>query len=113
VQVLVLILQAISTFAVLIHLPIIARFAKFQVLPKATRKLATLTAAAAVGQVTLGITTLLYLVPVPLAATHQAGSVVLLTCLLALGASLRRPGQAVEMVKKSLKAAGEKSVKAL
>lgn len=34
-------------------------------------------------QVALGITTLLYLVPVPLAAAHQANSLVLLTtCLL-------------------------------
>jgi cytochrome c oxidase assembly protein subunit 15 len=42
-------------------------------------------AATAVGvvswmQVALGISTLLYMVPVPLAATHQAGSLTLLTC---------------------------------
>ncbi|KAJ1550256.1 Cytochrome c oxidase assembly protein cox15, partial [Cladochytrium tenue] len=30
-------------------------------------------------QVTLGITTLLYLVPIPLAAAHQCGSLLLLT----------------------------------
>ncbi|KIM26327.1 hypothetical protein M408DRAFT_330682 [Serendipita vermifera MAFF 305830] len=42
-------------------------------------------------QAALGITTLLYLVPIPLAATHQAGSVILLTTLVALFTSLRRP----------------------
>ena len=57
--------------------------------------MADVVAAAAVAQVTLGITTLLYLVPVPLAASHQAGSVVLLTCLLGLASTLRRPGRAL------------------
>ena len=33
-------------------------------------------------QAALGISTLLYLVPVPLAATHQAGSIVLLSAVL-------------------------------
>jgi cytochrome c oxidase assembly protein subunit 15 len=35
-------------------------------------------------QVTLGITTLLWVVPVPLAAAHQAGALLLFTCLVAL-----------------------------
>lgn len=51
-------------------------------------------------QVTLGITTLLYLVPVPLAATHQAGSVVVLTCIMGLMGSLRKPGRALEALKR-------------
>ncbi|KAJ7179419.1 electron transfer protein 1 [Mycena filopes] len=42
-------------------------------------------------QVLLGISTLLYLVPVPLAAAHQAGSVLLLSAMLQLLAGLRRP----------------------
>jgi cytochrome c oxidase assembly protein subunit 15 len=41
-------------------------------------------------QVTLGISTLLYLVPVPLAAAHQAGSLTLLSVALYLVHSLRR-----------------------
>jgi heme a synthase len=45
-------------------------------------------------QVALGISTLLYLVPVPLAAAHQAGSVVLLTAALHVLLALRRPGAA-------------------
>ena len=38
--------------------------------------------AAVILQVTLGITTLLFVVPVPLAASHQAGALVLLTAML-------------------------------
>jgi cytochrome c oxidase assembly protein subunit 15 len=45
-------------------------------------------------QVVLGISTLLYLVPVPLAAAHQAGSVALLTAALHVLLALRRPGVA-------------------
>ncbi|PVG01008.1 COX15-CtaA-domain-containing protein [Serendipita vermifera] len=45
-------------------------------------------------QAALGISTLLYLVPIPLAASHQAGSVALLTALVALVTSLRRPSAA-------------------
>ncbi|TFK56021.1 COX15-CtaA-domain-containing protein [Heliocybe sulcata] len=55
-------------------------------------------AAAAFGvaniQVILGISTLLYLVPVSLAACHQAGSVALLTSMIHLLVALRRPGAA-------------------
>jgi cytochrome c oxidase assembly protein subunit 15 len=50
----------------------------------------------AVLQAALGITTLLYLVPTHLAATHQAGSLVLLSLVLAAGASLRRPGKVAQ-----------------
>ena len=45
-------------------------------------------------QVLLGISTLLYLVPVPLAAAHQAGSVMLLTTAIHVLLALRRPGAA-------------------
>jgi len=45
-------------------------------------------------QAALGISTLLYLVPVPLAAAHQAGSVALLTAAIHVLLSLRRPGAA-------------------
>lgn len=45
-------------------------------------------------QAALGISTLLYLVPVPLAATHQAGSVALLSAVLHVLLALRRPGAA-------------------
>lgn len=52
-------------------------------------------------QVLLGISTLLYLVPVPLAAAHQAGSVVLLSTMVALLASLRRPGRTAQLWRKA------------
>ena len=85
-------LFATTTFTVLLSLPIIARLRR---VPLVTRRLADLTAVAAVTQVTLGITTLLYLVPIPIAASHQAGSVVLLTCLMALWGSMRMPSRVV------------------
>ncbi|KAK9359183.1 cytochrome oxidase assembly protein-domain-containing protein [Lipomyces starkeyi] len=50
----------------------------------------------AVLQVTLGITTLLYLVPTPIAASHQAGSLALLTSVLVLCMRLRRPRGAIQ-----------------
>ena len=61
-------------------------------LPALTRRLAVGAFAMAHVQVLLGIGTLLYLVPVPLAAAHQAGSVALLTVVLHLALTLRRPG---------------------
>lgn len=66
-------------------------------LPPLTKKLLTLTTGVSLMQVTLGISTLLYLVPTPLAASHQAGSVALLSSYVALVASLRRPGLAARM----------------
>jgi cytochrome c oxidase assembly protein subunit 15 len=50
---------------------------------------------ASVGQVTLGITTLLHYVPIPLAAAHQVGSVVVLTSGIYLAHSLRYSRPAV------------------
>ncbi|EGO01577.1 hypothetical protein SERLA73DRAFT_176948 [Serpula lacrymans var. lacrymans S7.3] len=47
-------------------------------------------------QVLLGLSTLLYLVPVPIAAAHQAGSVALLSTMVHLLISLRRPGVAAQ-----------------
>jgi cytochrome c oxidase assembly protein subunit 15 len=69
-------------------------------LPPMTLKLIQGTFAMSLVQVSLGISTLIYLVPIPLAAAHQAGSLVLLTLALATGASLRRPGRvATELLK--------------
>lgn len=62
-------------------------------------------------QVLLGISTLLYLVPVPLAAAHQAGSVALLTTMVALLASLRRPGRVAQLWRKA-KVGNEKTLAA-
>jgi hypothetical protein len=55
-------------------------------------------------QVLLGISTLLYLVPVHLAACHQAGSVALLTTLVHVVVSLRRPGAAAKAWREAVQA---------
>ena len=47
---------------------------------------------AVVGQITLGILTLLYVIPLPLAAAHQAGALVLLTAVLAAAHALKVEG---------------------
>ncbi|KAF8450868.1 cytochrome oxidase assembly [Boletus edulis BED1] len=48
-------------------------------------------------QVLLGLATLLYLVPIPVAAAHQAGSVALLSTMVHLLVALRRPGLAAQL----------------
>lgn len=53
-------------------------------------------------QVLLGISTLLYLVPIPLAAAHQAGSVMLLSAMLHVLITLRTPGHAARIWRQSL-----------
>lgn len=55
-------------------------------------------------QVTLGITTLIYIVPTHLAAAHQAGALALLTGALVLGSRLRIPKGTVLLLQKRLKA---------
>jgi len=63
-------------------------------LPPLTR-VATLAAFVMVNvQVALGISTLLYLVPVPLAAAHQAGSVMLLSAMVHILITMRSPSKA-------------------
>jgi len=54
-----------------------------------SRRVLDLLPLAAAGQVGLGIATLLLVVPVPVAALHQAGAVLLLTVSLLLVHSLR------------------------
>ncbi|KAJ0369833.1 hypothetical protein COL154_001638 [Colletotrichum chrysophilum] len=55
-------------------------------------------------QATLGISTLIYIVPTHLAATHQAGALALLTGALVLGHRLRVPKSTLAMVQKRIKA---------
>lgn len=66
-------------------------------LPPLVRMATTAAFAMANLQVLLGIWTLLYLVPVPLAAAHQAGSVMLLSAMVHLLINLRRPGTAARL----------------
>ncbi|KAI4862641.1 COX15-CtaA-domain-containing protein [Hypoxylon rubiginosum] len=53
-------------------------------------------------QVALGISTLIYMVPISLAAAHQAGSLALLTGVLVLGHRLRVPKSTLTKVQKKL-----------
>lgn len=53
-------------------------------------------------QVALGISTLIYLVPVPLAAAHQAGSLALLTGVLVLGSRVWVPRTLMRTVEKAV-----------
>ncbi|CCF48406.1 uncharacterized protein UHO2_07076 [Ustilago hordei] len=59
------------------------------VLPPRVSQLANASVALVAAQVTLGITTLIYMVPIPLASAHQAGSLALLSVLVALLSALR------------------------
>lgn len=53
-------------------------------------------------QVALGISTLIYLVPLPLASAHQAGSLALLTSVVILGGRVWVPGRASKLVAQQL-----------
>ncbi|KAK1495385.1 cytochrome oxidase assembly protein [Colletotrichum costaricense] len=55
-------------------------------------------------QAALGISTLIYIVPVPLAAAHQAGALALLSGALVLGHRLRVPKSTLAMIQKRMKA---------
>jgi heme a synthase len=61
----------------------------WKALPNYSRIAFNSVAAMSAIQVTLGISTLLLYVPIPLAAAHQAGSLLLLTCLSCLAHSFR------------------------
>ncbi|KAI1850440.1 hypothetical protein JX266_004298 [Neoarthrinium moseri] len=57
-------------------------------------------------QVALGISTLVLMVPIPLAAAHQAGALALLTGALVLGQRLRVPKPVLASIQQRLKTAG-------
>lgn len=65
-------------------------------LPPAAPRFATGAAHMTGLQALLGITTLMYMVPLPLASLHQAGSVVVLTMLTCVLAVTRKPSQAFQ-----------------
>ncbi|KAH8996911.1 hypothetical protein EDB86DRAFT_3234509 [Lactarius hatsudake] len=82
-----------GTWRNLFENPTTVRFRPPPLPPLAVRATAAAFAMANV-QAALGISTLLYLVPVPLAATHQAGSAALLSVVFHLLLGLRKPGAA-------------------
>ncbi|GIC88342.1 cytochrome c oxidase assembly protein cox15 [Aspergillus udagawae] len=78
-----------------------------RLLPPAARKGLHGVVAFAWVQVGLGISTLLYLVPLPLASAHQAGSLFLLTWVLVLGSRIWHPSRTAKLLQMAAKARGQ------
>ncbi|KAI5295588.1 Cytochrome c oxidase assembly protein cox15, partial [Ascosphaera atra] len=74
-----------------------------RILPPGARKGAHGVLGFATLQATLGISTLLYLVPIPLASMHQAGSLLLLTWVLILGSRVWHPSRTAKLLELALK----------
>jgi heme a synthase len=83
-------LLAMTTVAAVLLLWVAGRRAA---LPKRARIALHALLATTVTQVALGISTLLLVVPIPLAAAHQAGAVILLTAAQVFRHTLRRPAE--------------------
>lgn len=82
-------LLAVTTFCLIVAY---WWFARRQTLPRRCRVGATALLHTAVLQVALGVSTLVYLVPIPLAAAHQAVALLLVTVVLYLCHGLRAEG---------------------
>lgn len=99
---------ATTTFAAVLSLWAYTRFNKSvrSALPKGCRRGMLGVVHLVLLQAALGISTLVYLVPTPLAAAHQAGSLALLSGVLVLGSRAWGPGRkTVEMIARRAKAA--------
>lgn len=95
---------AVSTFCAILALFAYSRTGRVAAaLPKDAKKGATGLVHLASMQVALGISTLIYMVPVPLAAAHQAGSLAVLTGALVLAHRLRVPRPTLRMIEQRLK----------
>ncbi|KAI0403263.1 cytochrome c oxidase assembly protein COX15 [Xylaria palmicola] len=96
---------ATTTFCSILALFVYARRGRVAaVLPKDARKGATGLVHLVCLQAALGISTLIYMVPIPLAAAHQAGALALLTGTLVLGQRLRMPQSTLRLIQKKLAA---------
>ncbi|KAI0734924.1 COX15-CtaA-domain-containing protein [Fomitopsis betulina] len=101
---------AITTYTATSLLYALSRSSAYKaVLPPLVKRMMVSAFAMANVQVLLGVCTLLYLVPVPLAAAHQAGSVMLLTTMVQLLIALRRPGAAARVWRQALSAKNAKA----
>ncbi|KAJ5612494.1 Cytochrome c oxidase assembly protein COX15 [Penicillium lagena] len=78
-----------------------------RLLPPAAKKGVHGVVAFAFMQVGLGLSTLLYLVPTPLASAHQAGSLFLLTWVLVLGSRVWHPSRTAKLLQMAAKARGQ------
>ncbi|KAM4062989.1 cytochrome oxidase assembly protein [Hirsutella rhossiliensis] len=95
---------AVTTFCSILALFAYSRTGRVAaVLPPSAKKSAAGLVHLVSLQVALGISTLIYLVPVPLAAAHQAGSLAVLTGALVLAHRLHVPRPTVRMVEHRLK----------
>lgn len=99
---------AVTTFTVIVSLFAYTRFSSKvrTALPKAGKKGMLGVVHVVSLQVALGISTLLYLVPVPLAAAHQAGSLALLSMCLVLGSRIWIPKRTLRLLQSKLQTAG-------
>ena len=97
---------ATTTFASVIALAIYSRRATSvkNLLPRSAHKAVHGVVGFASLQVILGLSTLLYLVPIPLASAHQAGSLFLLTWVLVLGSRVWCPSRAARLLQMAKKA---------
>lgn len=100
---------ALTTFASVIALSIYSRrsLAVKNLLPRSAKKGVHGVLGFACLQVTLGLSTLLYLVPIPLASAHQAGSLFLLTWVFVLGSRIWHPSRTARLLKLAAKTQGQ------
>lgn len=99
---------ATTTFCAIIALFAYSRRGKLAaVLPKNARKGTMGVVHLVCLQVALGISTLIYMVPISLAAAHQAGSLALLTGVLVLGHRLRVPKSTLRLIQTRMAAASK------
>lgn len=92
---------ATTTFCAIMALFAFSRTGRIaSVLPKSAKSGTTGVVHLILMQATLGICTLIYMVPTHLAATHQAGSLALLTGVLVLGHRLRMPKSTLRLIQK-------------
>lgn len=95
---------AMTAFAAVVALYAYARTGRIKAaMPKNVRRGVTGLLHLALTQLALGITTLMYMVPIPLAAAHQAGALALLTGALVLGHRLRVPKATQALVQNALR----------
>ncbi|KAK4454151.1 putative cytochrome c oxidase assembly protein COX15 [Podospora aff. communis PSN243] len=94
---------AMTTFTAVLALFAYSRTGRLKAaMPKDVRKGVTGLVHLVSLQLALGISTLIYIVPIPLAAAHQAGALALLTGVLVLGQRLRVPRSTLALAQKRL-----------
>ena len=100
---------AMTTFTTIISLFAYSRFNRkvAAAMPPAGRKGMMGVVHLVLLQVALGISTLIYMVPTPLASMHQAGSMALLTGVLVLGNRIWVPRRSLKLVRQAIERASK------